>query len=219
MKLTSMPRLILLLTAALLCSGCAFGHKFNYHEVVPALNAASDSQVKVATHDQRSYVVSGEKKPQFVGLTRGGYGNPFNVRTQSDRPLAEDVTQVICNALQKKGCQCVPVIVAANNSPDEVQRQLRDTTGNVAVLLTLHEWKSDTYVGTALIYNITLHVLDGSGTVIAEARTEGRDVLGSNFWDPIGVAYTVVPQALKQKLEELFNQPAVLSALQTPNRS
>jgi hypothetical protein len=154
-----------------------------------------------------------------VGLTRGGYGNPFNVRTQSDRPLAEDMTHVICNALKKKGFQCVPVIVAANNSPDEVQRKLQEATGNVAVLLTLHEWKSDTYVGTALIYNVTLHVLDGSGTVIVEARTEGRDVLGSNFFDPVGVAYTAVPQAFKQKLEELLNQPAVISALQTTSRS
>jgi hypothetical protein len=219
MRITVSCHLMLLCVVVLLSSGCAFGHKYNYHEVVPSLKAEGSGQIKVTTHDQRPYIVSGSHVPQFVGLTRGGYGNPFNVRTQSDRPLAEDVTQVICNALNKKGFQCVPVIVAANESPDDVHRKLRDTAVNVALLLTLHEWKSDTYVGTALIYNATLKVLDASGTVVAETRIEGRDVLGSNFFDPVGVAYTAVPQAFKLKLEELLNHPAVLSVLQTPNRS
>jgi len=205
-------RLMLLLVALLLCSGCAFGHKYNYHEVVPNLKAEGSGQMRVATHDQRPYVVSRETVPQFVGLTRGGYGNPFNVRTQSDRPLAEDMTHVICNALSKKGFQCVPVVVASSESTDEVRRKLQGVAGNVALLLTLREWKSDTYSSTALIYDVALQVLDGSGTVIAETSAKGRDVLGSSLWNPIGIAHTAVPQAFKQKLEELLNHPAVLAA-------
>jgi hypothetical protein len=84
--------------------------------------------------------------------------------------------------------------------------------------LTVQEWKSDTYVGSALLYNVTLSVLDKQGTVHATTRVEGRDVLGSNYWNPASVAYTAAPQALKTKLEELLNHPEVIAALQ-PRRS
>jgi hypothetical protein len=40
----------------------------------------------VAVHDERSEVASGDKNPAFVGLLRGGYGNPMDVRTASGAP-------------------------------------------------------------------------------------------------------------------------------------
>lgn len=209
----------LLLCVMPLCGGCAFGHKYNYHDVVPTLEATGTGQLEVATHDQRPYVVSGGTDPTFVGLSRSGYGIPYPVYTQSDRPLAEDMTQVICSALTKKGFQCVPIIVAANASPSEVRRKLQERASTLAILLVLNEWKSDTHVDTTLAYNATLSILDPRGTTIAETQIQGRDILGSNFWDPIGVAYTAVPQMFKKKLEELLNHPSVIAALQSVNRS
>ena len=100
-----------------------------------------------------------------------------------------------------------------------MRRKLQEVASDLFLLLTFREWKSDTYVGTALIYDVILHVLDGRGTLIARTHSEGRDVLGSNFWNPVGVAYTAVPQAFKQKLEELLNHPDVIAAFRTPNRS
>jgi hypothetical protein len=212
-------RLMTLSIVVAVCSGCAFGHKYNYHEVVPNLRAEGSGHITVATHDQRPYVMSGSQGPHFVGLTRGGYGNPFNVGTQSGRPLAEDMTQALCHALQKKGFACRPIMVTAKQSPEDVRHQLQVATENLALLLTLREWKSDTYIGTVLVYDVTLRVFDASNTVLAEVQRAGRDVLGSNFWNPTGVAYTAVPKAFKEKMEELLNHPEVLSALQTVDRS
>src|SRR5690349_16603822 len=79
---------------ALLCGGC---YKQSYDEVIPKIEATANRSIVVATHDQRPYIVSGEAKPEVVGVKRGGFGNPFPVSTASGRPLADDMTQVICN--------------------------------------------------------------------------------------------------------------------------
>jgi hypothetical protein len=211
-------RVLILLLLALLCSGCAFGHKINYHEALPSFQGGGQGAIRVTTYDQRPYVVSGNKVPQFVGLTRGGFGNPFGVQTQSGHPLAEDMSQVLCNALQKKGFQCLPVAVAARTSPDAVRRKLLEAPSKLALLLTLDEWKSDTFIATTLLYDATLQVLTPQGTTVTEQRITGREVLGKNFWSPISVAYTAVPQAQKTKLEELMNRPEVIAALQASTR-
>lgn len=59
--------------------------------------------VAVATHDQRPYVVGGNKKPNFVGLSRGGYGNPFDVVTVSGNPLADGFSESISRSLAARG--------------------------------------------------------------------------------------------------------------------
>jgi hypothetical protein len=157
------PRLMLFLLVVPLCCGCAIWVKHNYTDAMPQLTVAGTGTLAVATHDQRPYIVSGDTGPEFVGLSRGGYGNPFQVHTESARPLAEDMTRVMCRALNEKGFQCVPVIVATHDRPDEVQRQLQAVAGNLALLLVLNEWKSDTYINTNLTYNVTLSVLDSRG--------------------------------------------------------
>lgn len=218
MRINFLCRCIAILFVLSASSGCAFGHKYNYHEVMPNLKAEGSGQIGVATHDQRPYVVKG-KTPTFVGLTRAGFGNPYGVATQSGKPLAEDMTTVICNALKERGFQCIPVFVDASYKPDQVRQKLKEAASERALLLTIYEWKSDTYLSTALLYNVTLIVLDQNGTSIAETRIEGKDILGSNVINPVGVAYKTVPQAFKKKLEELLNQPVVIDALQSINRS
>jgi hypothetical protein len=78
--------------------------------------------------------------------------------------------------------------------------------------LTLREWKSDTYMNTTILYDVTLSVLDRSGQVVGESRLKGEDNLGGDFVNPPAHAKTVVPAAFKAKLEQLLGDPAVASA-------
>jgi hypothetical protein len=203
----------LVVIAMLVLSGCAFGNRHAYHSVLATPALSGTAQVGIATHDQRPYVLSRNKDPQFVGLSRGGYGNPFDVRTADDAPLADGITQALTNSLRARGFRPVAVIVAASMSPSQVQERLAQAGGDRAVLLTLREWKSDTYVGTGLIYDVTLSVVDSSGRVLGEKTLNGRDDLGGNFWDPPGHAREAVPRAFKGKLEDLLNDAAVTAAL------
>ncbi len=83
-----------LLPAVLLASmlgGCAVGNTYEYRLPRLPLSVQGNSAIGLAVTDQRPYILDGDKDPNFVGLQRGGYGNPFDVTTASGRPMAEDM--------------------------------------------------------------------------------------------------------------------------------
>lgn len=206
-------QLCILLAALLLLGACAIGNKHAYHDVVGSMPFSGNAEVRVATHDQRPYVLSGEKQPDFVGLSRGGYGNPFDVSTADGRPLADGMTQAISNSLRQGGFRPAPVIVASSDSAAQAREKLMQAAGGVAILLVIREWKSDTYQNTALHYDATLSVLDKTGQVLGETTVRGRDNLGGSFANPPAHAREAVPRAFKAKLEALLGDPAVTRAL------
>ncbi len=201
------------LVGAVLLGACAVGNQHAYHAVTADLTSSGSGRIGVATHDQRPYVVQKEKGPHFVGLSRGGFGNPFDVTTEGDRPLADAMTRAISNSLQKKGFEPVPLFVPPSESSESVRKMLLQSQVDRAILLTLREWKSDTYMDTSLLYDVTLNVLDRTGRVIGEKRVQGRDNLGADVINPPAHAREAVPKAFKAKLEELLNDPAVAKAL------
>jgi hypothetical protein len=147
------------------------------------------------------------------------YGIPSDVTTEDNRPLADGMTQAISNSLTHKGFQPVPVFVPLFESPEGVRKMLTQSGVDRAILLTLREWKSDTYMNTALHYDVTLTVLDRTGQVIGEKRVQGGDDLGGDATNPPGHAINppahareAVSLAFKGKLEELLNDPAVANA-------
>lgn len=213
MSRTGWYRLWTFLVAAVLLGACAVGNQHAYQNVTADLTTAGPGRIAVATHDQRPYVVQKVKGPHFVGLSRGGYGIPFDVTTEGDRPLADAITRAISNSLEKKGFRPVPVFVPPSESPESVRKMLLQSQVDRAILLTLREWKSDTFTDTSLLYDVSLNVLDRTERVIAEKQVQGRDNLGADVWNPPAHAREAVSKAFKAKLEELLNDPAVAKAL------
>ena len=96
-------------------------------------------------------------------------------------------------------------------TPAEARQRVIGAGADRALLLTLQEWKSDTAVRVGLSYDVTMTVLDRSGTVLAEKRLEGRDNLGgATLPSQVG---DMVASAFKMKLEQLLDDPAVAAAL------
>jgi len=192
--------------------GCAVGNHQQYNGVVPALTVTGQKSVAVAVVDNRPYVVDGDKDPDFVGLQRGGFGNPFDVGTDSRKPLAMDLTDNIVTALKQRGLAAEPVLVKPGTPVASVVTAAAGKER--ALVLELREWKSDTYTNTALIYDVELKVCDGAGKPLATASKQGDDDLGGNLMDPPGHAKDAVPPAIKAILESLLNAPQIVKALQ-----
>ncbi len=208
-----MSRILALLALCMLASGCAVGVKHDYSPADTQFGIKSTSAIAVAVHDQRPYVVSGDKQPDFVGLQRGGFGNPFDVVTASGKPLADEFADAIAYALRQGGANVTTIPVSAKESAAGVISKLRAASADRGVLLTLSEWKSDTYQNVGLAYNIALSVYDGSGRLLAEASRRGNDNLGGGFNSP-EVSRQNIPKAFRQKLKELFGDPKIKAALQ-----
>jgi len=207
-----MRRLVVVVPlVALTLTGCAVGNRYAYQGVVASPQVSGTSAVTVATHDQRDYVRSGSKEPQFVGMQRGGFGNPFDVRTADDKPLADAMTTALVNTLAKKGFRAQPVIVAHSLAAADARQQALRAGADRAVVLTLQEWKSDTAMRVRLLYDMTMTVLDKTGAVLAEKRLQGDDNLGAaSLPSQVG---DIVAAAFKTKLEQLLDDPGVAGAL------
>ena len=208
-------RFLTLSAVALTCGGCAFGNQHGYHDIEVPLTYGGSARIAVATYDQRTYVRAGDKSGDFVGVQRAGFGNPFDVRTESGYDLAYDFTLSTCATLKARGYQVSPVAVEPGDTPEEVLAKLGAARGERSVILAIREWRSDTYSRTGLAYSVTLKVLDQSFAVLGEARLEGEDDLGGSAWNPPAHAREAVRDAFARKLQWLLSHPSVVRALAT----
>lgn len=206
-------QVILLILCCVLLASCAIGNQQSYHDAIADINASGNITVAVGTHDQRQYVLSGQSSPNYVGMQRGGYGNPFNVTTLSGKTLAEDMTASICNSLSARGFKTVAVTVTHSDTRDRVLEKMRAQKSERLLLLSLNEWQSDTYQNTGLAYDIKLDVFDAEGKKLAETALKGNDNLGGSFWNPPAYAKEAVPKAFKEKIEALLNDKNILETL------
>jgi hypothetical protein len=204
------PALVFLM---MISFGCAVGNKHRYHDATIHLGIVGGKTIAVTVHDQREYVVNGSKATHFVGLSRGGFGNPFNVGTVTGKPLAEDMTVAISAALKKAGFQVRPIFSSYSEEPQRIIQNLQKAGMQCLAILCIHNWKSDTYTRTALIYDVSLSIYDQDGKLLGESKIEGHDDLGGSFWNPPSHAKSTVPAAFAKKIEQIFSTPEIREIL------
>lgn len=207
-----MRNLVFAICTAVLLGGCAVGNSHRYDLGDAELNVDSEKSIAIGVVDLRSYVISGEKAPNFSGLFRGGFGNPFDVTTDSGRPLAEDLGQSIVAALKRSGVDAQAVPVAPKTTAEDARALILASGSDRCALLRIREWKSDTYFNTGLTYDLTLDVLSSDGTLMASKELQGHDNLGASGVP--GDARVHVEKAVKEKLEILFAEADVKASLE-----
>jgi hypothetical protein len=202
---------MLLISVAL--GGCASTFKHSYHDVSPVTAARTDKAVAVASLDQREYVRSGQSKPDLVGMLRGGYGNPFDVRTESGRALSSEFTAAMRGALERNGIRAVAVETKPTEDERTVMTNLTATKGDCKLLLAIREWVSDSQINTDLTYDLQLTVADASGKILASKVHKDHLSLGGSVLNAHGHAREVVPRVFRETVESLLNSPEIVTAL------
>ena len=122
--------------------GCAVGNSYNYRESDIAIPVSGNAVIGLSVIDKRPYIVDGDKPPSFIGLQRGGFGNPFNVTTESGRPLAEEVSSAVANGLRKRGYE-VTEITPASHEDSDVRAAIQAGALNRNIVLLMLEWNSE----------------------------------------------------------------------------
>lgn len=194
-------------------TGCAIGNRYPYRTLALEPELSGGGTVCIATQDRRPYVVTGSKRPQFVGIMRGGYGNVFEVNTQGDQPLADDITGAIVAGLDRRGFKATGIVVDSSAALSEIKQRMQKSGARRGLLLVLREWKTDTYNNTGLYYDVSVAVLNQAGAVLSEKDFKGKDDLGGSFWEPVGAARKVVPLGAKARLDALLSDGSVAAAM------
>ena len=96
-------RNILILFFCVFLISCAAGNKYNYRAELTSLplTTTAEKTLLLSLAERRPYVLSGDKTPNFVGLQRGGFGNPFDVTTASGKSLMDDMAVSLAASLEQ----------------------------------------------------------------------------------------------------------------------
>jgi len=209
-RISSFLRLTAILSLGAVVGGCVIGRTYSYTDASVALQGVSSSgTVAVGVQDNRPYVTSGGKPDKFVGLMRGGFGNPFDVNTQSGDPLANEMRDALVKSLKEKRITVTPVLIGHSDSASTAKRTLVATNARRLVLVTLTEWKSDTMMNTSLHYDVALQVMDERGNSLATNKIKGNDNLGN-----LGLSPTAgISMSFAKKFDALFDDDKIVAAL------
>jgi hypothetical protein len=209
-----MRKNILILIAALTLTGCAIGNKHAYNNIDVITSIKTENKISVASLDQREYVVSRQSTPDFVGMQRGGFGNPFDVLTASGNHLSSEFTYTIKKALQANGAKVLSLETKPSNTSQPAMAQLIASAGDRLLLLTIKEWVGDSQINTEVRYDLRLEVTDSSGKILATKDYAGRRNLGGSQFNPPGYAKEVMPEAFREAIGTLLNSQEIISAIQ-----
>lgn len=208
-----MKNTLVALIVAFTISGCVFGNKYAYHNVGAQTEARTQKSLAVATLDQREYILSGQSRQQLVGMIRNGYGMPFDVATESGRPLSSEFTHAVKEALERNNIKVFAIETKPASSTQGAMAELVASGGERLLLLSIEEWIGDLYVNTEVRYNIKLVVTDKSGKTLATNKYEGIRNLGNSTFHPLRHNKEAMRNAFKEAVEQLLNSPAIAAAL------
>ncbi|NLA41085.1 MAG: hypothetical protein GX874_06705 [Smithella sp.] len=144
--------ILLLLPVPVLAAFLAIGQNANYADAWPKIEYGSDINIAVGVYDQRPYIIDGEKSPTYTGTVRPFTGNPWNVNTKSDKPLADEIASAVVSGFLHVGIQAQSISIAFSDSQQAAIEKLRHLGKKRIVLITLQEWRSDTYVNNNFLY-------------------------------------------------------------------
>ena len=207
MKLKTILWLFLLLPAT---ASAAYESEYELKDV--KLGYVGQGSVTVATQDLRSYILSGDKKPEFTGLIRGAFGNAANVRTKSRKSLSEDFNTSIAAALANSGFSVKAGAIASTESAAQALERMHPDAPDRIVIVQLRDWKTDTYQNVKLHFDVTISVYDRSGTLLDSITDSGDTELKrptfvkKPYVDPVEAGY-------RKMLETWLNDDKIRNAL------
>ena len=188
-------------TCAVLLGGCVVGQSVSpTYDVGPGATATG-TPVALNVRDERPYVKSGEKPPFFIGQYRGGFGNPWNVSTEGDQPIASLLQRDLGKELQALGH---PVVAQS---------------AGVRVLdVAIDEYQFDGYQNAKFWYLFNVRVIGPDGKVMAQSAVQDKQVIQGTFWEGAkGGVEKKLPELYAGAIRKLVrDNPTISAALSAP---
>jgi hypothetical protein len=192
----------------LLLTGCAFGQKISYTGMSNfQIPEKASKAIGLAVSDKRPAVVSGDHSLQWVGYSRPPLGIPYGVHTLSGRPLSDDFVSLLQSTLASHNVVAQTVATQPFEDRQVIVARLVSYRNPRNILVTLNEWKTDSYVGLAvsLYYSVTLEVANAKGEYLGRASSAGMKEISGSY--PLSLAVTDI-------FQELFNAPEIKKAIE-----
>ena len=199
--------------ALCLLMSCAISRKVEY-EGVYAKVPDFKQKIALASLDQREQVLSGGRKPDFVGYTRSGAGIAYPMGTANGTPFTDNMSSSISASLSKQGSTVAVVKTQSTENESLIMEQLERTKSSRLILINCKQFHTDGYGANSLMYNLKVNIYSEKGDLLKEKTFSGKRALGGSVaWGP-GNYKEYMPEAFKKLIEEIFNDPEIATALQ-----
>lgn len=210
-----MLKVLLAMAMGLMVSACVVGQKYDFQSQTLNLDAVTEKQVALGVQDQRPYVLSGDKSPEFVGLARSGVGIPYGIHTRSGHPLSDDFATAISSGLESKKIKVTIVTIPYKDSRDQAIKLLQDVKAPRSLLVTIVDWKTEMYVNASADVGLIADVYDSSGALLATNTVRDRQAISNAFvtFTPESDMAPKVKALAQESLAKLLNDPKIVDAL------
>ena len=190
-------------------TGCAGGRSYDYTAIpVEAYLDGDNKEITLGVHDQREYVKSGEKYPQYVGTQRSVAYVPWNINTKSGSPMADDFLFNIGKSLESDGFKVNSVALSEKENKKQVMVRLKENGDNRLLLFTINEWYFDVHFWTRMSYSMKLEIFNREGKLLAYAEAK------KEMWDEKDNA--IPDLEFKSMVETLLTNDKIVKGL-NPN--
>ena len=204
--------LALLIPLPALAMFAAVGKKLGYLDEGAKPPFTASGTVVVAVLDQRPYVLDGRKDPDLVGTLRGGFGNPFVIRSKTGHALADDIATSVSAGLKSAGMDSKVIATSKGQTVEAVQDAFKTSGAGRLVLLQLNEFKTDGYASQGLYTDLTLSVFAGDGQLRASFPIKNDRIMGKLPWK-FETFEEMAATAYRAELAAWFATPGLDTAL------
>lgn len=204
-------RFLLALTLLVALGACKPGGNAGSVAVEPAQTVLGEYAISASVIDQRPYVVDGEESDRFIGNTLSKWGKISDIKTESGRPLAVELTDELVNALDRRGVAAagLPLPKGTPEATTLAAFQIHGTERMVAV--QIYELRIKAISRVILRWHLEAVVYDRSGNILARRATRGVEPVGR-----IGLKGNGADIAMREiirRLSELLDEPVISRAL------
>lgn len=205
-------RLVPLVAVAAVAAACAIGNRYDYRTGSAGVAQTGDARIAVAVTDLRGYVLSGDKPASFVGLQRGGFGNPYDVSTASGAPMAADFAELLRKSFAANGTSVEVIPLEPGADAGAALAAFRGGDADRLLLREMHEWKTDVHAQVTVHWHLTARVFDRPGRLLAEESVRGREGTGTSGLSDEAKGRIASAEA-SRRLGKLLSRPAIADAL------
>lgn len=181
----------IIVLAVFALSGCVVGQKIEMDYTASPSAVTEPNSVSVSVVDARPYVVNGDKDPSFIGKYRAGFGNPWDVSTENNVPLAKLLAADLEEAVRSLGFGTQPT------DPDR------------SLIVYIRDWNFDAYIDGRFWYELDVEVQDVDDAVIASVKIKNAKHIDGSFW-------TGPKSAFEEQMPVFYRE--VVAAVVTDNK-
>lgn len=204
----------LILLFCVYLTGCVAGQEYNYEASSMDIPVKpSEKRVLIlSVQDLRPYVLSGDKESNFVGLQRGGFGEPWGVTTASGDPMTEDMSEAIVSGLKDAGYNVFNT--PGKNEVSYLTKTASKHDASRIVILKVFEWKSDVYMNVTLHCDLELNILDVEGKLLAKSSDKFIGSIAGGSWATTDKNSKAMTDEFTKRVRNLFTTDEVRKTLQ-----